>query len=140
MSNVKGFTLIELMIVVAIIGILASIALPNYTKYVLQSRRTIAINALLDLAGKESRYYTIGNTYSNSLITLGYAQDSMPVSNPSNPYYNINVVASTANSFTLQAVPQAGQANDTDCGTFMITQLGQKTVTGTSSAASCWKQ
>ena len=140
MSNVKGFTLIELMIVVAVIGILAAIAIPNYTKYVIQSRRTIAINAIMELAGKESRYYTIGNTYSSSLITLGYAQDPMPVSNSSNPYYNINVIASSVNSFTLQAVPQASQADDTDCGTFMITQLGQKTVTGTSSAANCWKQ
>ena len=140
MRNVKGFTLIELMIVVAIIGILASIALPNYTKYMLQSRRTIAINAILDLAGKQSRYYTIGNTYSSSLTTLGYAQDPMPVSSASNPFYNISVTASTANTFTLQAVPQNAQVNDTECGTFKITQLGQKTVTGTSSAASCWKQ
>ena len=141
MSNVKGFTLIELMIVVAIIGILASIALPNYTKYVLQSRRTIAINAILDLAGKQARYYTIGNTYTGSLLTLGYANDPMLVSDTANPFYSLSVVpGSTANSFTLQAVPQNAQVNDTECGTFMITQLGQKTVTGTSSAASCWKQ
>ena len=141
MSNVKGFTLIEMMIVVAIIGILASIALPNYTKYVLQSRRTIAINAILDLAGKQARYYTIGNTYTGSLLTLGYANDPMLVSDTANPFYSLSVVpGSTANSFTLQAVPQNAQVNDTECGTFKITQLGQKTVTGTSSAASCWKQ
>ena len=141
MSNVKGFTLIELMIVVAIIGILASIALPNYNRYVLQSRRTIAINALLDLAGKQARYYTIGNTYTGSLLTLGYANDPMLVSDAANPFYSLSVVpGSTANSFTLQAVPQNAQVNDTECGTFKITQLGQKTVTGTSSAASCWKQ
>ena len=141
MSNVKGFTLIEMMIVVAIIGILASIALPNYTKYVLQSRRTIAINAILDLAGKQARYYTIGNTYTGSLLTLGYANDPMLVSDTANPFYSLSVVpGSTANTFTLQAVPQNAQVNDTECGTFMITQLGQKTVTGTSSAASCWKQ
>ena len=141
MSNVKGFTLIELMIVVAIIGILASIALPNYNRYVLQSRRTIAINALLDLAGKQARYYTIGNTYTGSLLTLGYANDPMLVSDTANPFYSLSVVSgSTANSFTLQAVPQNAQVNDTECGTFKITQLGQKTVTGTSSAASCWKQ
>lgn len=141
MNKMKGFTLIELMVVVAIIGILAAIALPSYTKYVMQSRRTVAINAILDLASKETRFYTISNNYTGSLVTdLGYSADPMPVSDASNPFYKISVQAFTASTFTLQAVPQGSQANDTDCGTFTITQLGQKDISGTSSAASCWKQ
>lgn len=146
MNKVKGFTLIELMIVVAIIGILAAIALPNYQKYVLQSRRTVAINAILDLAGKEARFYTISNIYNSSLSGLGYGQDPMPVSDVSNPFYNISVVTPTAGCaitgcFVLQAVPQGSQVNDTDCGTFTYTQLGQKGISSiTGSAASCWKQ
>lgn len=149
MNKIKGFTLIELMIVVAVIGILAAIALPNYQKYVLQSRRTVAINAILDLAGKEARFYTISNTYNSSLTGsggLGYAQDPMPVSDVSNPFYKISVVASTSGCaitgcFVLQAVPQGSQVNDTDCRTFTYTQLGQKGISSTTgSAASCWKQ
>ncbi len=146
MNQMKGFTLIELMIVVAIIGILAAIALPNYTKYVRQSRRTVAINAILDLAGKEARFYTINNTYNSSLSGaggLGYSQDPMPVSDANNPFYNISVQAASfvpSNAFTLQAVPQGSQVNDTDCGTFTYTQLGQKGITGTGSPATCWKQ
>ena len=141
MNKLKGFTLIELMIVVAIIGILAAIALPSYQKYILQSRRTVAINAILDLAAKQARFYTIGNTYSSSMTALGYASDPMPVSDVSNPFYNVSVSASSANGFTLQAVPQNSQTSDTLCGTFTYTQLGQKGISSTTgSAASCWKQ
>jgi type IV pilus assembly protein PilE len=145
MNKMKGFTLVELMIVVAVIGILAGIALPSYKQYVLQARRTIAINAILDLAGKQTRFYTINNTYSSSMTTLGYSADPMPVSDTSNPFYNISVVAPTAacaitSCFVLQAVPTGAQTQDTVCGTFTITQLGVKAESGTGTVAQCWKQ
>ncbi len=134
----SGFTLIELMIVVAIIAILAAIALPAYQNYVLQSHRTAAVDALQELASREATYYSANNAYTNSLVTLGYSADPMPVpTNGGAPYYMMSV-ASLINDFSLQAVPNGMQVNDS-CGTFQLNGLGQKTVAGgTTPANTCW--
>lgn len=134
----KGFSLIELMIVVAIVAILAAIALPSYQSYVLKSHRTTAVNALMDLASREARYYTTNNVYTNSLVTLGYAADPTPVSDANNYYYDLSITAANATSFSLQAAPTGNQANDT-CGTFTYTDLGVKGV-GAGTVSDCWKQ
>lgn len=138
MRNVsKGFTLIELMVTVAIVGILTMIALPSYQAYVLKSHRTVAINALMSLASQEARWYTTNNAYQSDMTQLGYAlANSNPVPDASSNYYKISAVT-TASSFTLTAVPQGNQANDT-CGNFTYTDLGVQGVNGTSSASSCW--
>lgn len=136
-NGAAGFTLVELMIVVAIIGILMAIAIPNYRAYVLKSHRTAAINGLLDLANREARYYTSNNTYTNSLTTLGYASSPMPVPDATSNYYQLSITASTASSFTITAAAQGGQTADS-CGDFTYTDLGVRGVTGTTPATTCW--
>ena len=69
----QGFSLIELMVTVAIIGILVGIAVPSYSNYVQKSRRTSATTALLDLASREAKYYSTNNVYTTSMTNLGYA-------------------------------------------------------------------
>ena len=144
MKIAKGFTLIELMIVVLIIGILTAIAMPSYNSYILKSHRSAAINGLLSLASQEARYFTINNSYpaTPSMVTLGYASDPAPIPDANNHYYDLSVVPGsvTATSFTLQAVPAGNQAADT-CGTYTLTGLGVKgNIGNTTSVTSCWNQ
>ena len=145
MKKAQGFTLVELMVVVAIVGILATVALPAYQSYVLKSHRTAAINAILDLASREARYYTTNNAYTGSLVTLGYSADPMPVtSGSSTTYYNLSVASVTAATttvpaaFSLQVAPTGNQVNDT-CGTYTYTDLGQKGISS-GTLSDCWKQ
>src|SRR5665647_1348196 len=124
------------MIVVAVIGILAAVALPSYTQYVLKSHRSSAITGVLDVASREARYYTTNNTYTNSLTALGYASDPMPLIDSSNHYYDLSVTAANSTSFTVNAAPTGNQMNDT-CGIFNYTDLGVKNVSS-GTLRECW--
>lgn len=139
-NRASGFTLIELMIVVVIVAILAAIAMPSYQRYVLRSHRTVAINALLDMASREARYYSANNVYTNALTGangLGYASSPTPVPDATTIYYNLSA-ALNGNSFTLTASAAGNQANDAECGDFTYTGLGIKGITGTGTVAQCW--
>jgi type IV pilus assembly protein PilE len=129
----KGFTLIELMMVVAVIGILAAIAFPSYQDSLRKGRRADAKAALLDLAQFTERSYTQNNTYSG--ITLPYTQT--PTSGAAK-YYNLALASATASTFSLTATPIAGTPQASDpCGTLSIDATGAKQVTGLS-VSQCW--
>ncbi|MGO9446745.1 MAG: type IV pilin protein [Thiobacillaceae bacterium] len=135
-----GMTLIELLIVIVIVGILAKIAYSSYAQSVLKSNRSAAKTALLDMAGREERLFTTTGTYTATLANLGYvAGASTPVPSASSHYYDLSVAASTQTTYSLQAVPVGSQANDTQCGTFTLDQLGDQGMTGgTGTAVTCW--
>lgn len=138
--RMRGFTLIEMMIVAAVIAILAAIALPIYKSHIFKARRTDAKTALLDLATRQERFSTTNNSYTNVPGSLGYA-GAFPVSVPSATEFNygISVTASTTSSFTATAVPNGDQVNDT-CGTYVINDQGvQSTTGGTTPSAQCWR-
>jgi type IV pilus assembly protein PilE len=140
-----GFSLIELMTVLVVIAVLAVIVYPSYQAYILKSHRPTAINAILDVASREERYYTTNNSYTSSMTTLGYSADPYPVSNSTDSHwYDISVLSVTAATstapahFTVQAVPQGNQATDS-CGNFTYTDLGVRAVTS-GSLSDCWAQ
>jgi len=135
----RGFTLIELMIVVAIIAIFAAIAYPSYQRAILKSRRADAKTALLDLASRQERFFTTHNAYGTKPSQLGYLGETFPVDVQvgDRAYYKLNVtVNNAAGTYGASAVPLGGQAADA-CGTYTLDNTGAQgnnpaTVTG------CW--
>ena len=127
----RGFTLIELMIVVAIVGILAAIAYPAYTNHVRNTHRGNAQAEMLRLAQAIERCATITRSYADAKCTSDF-----PVNVPlQNARYNIELV-STPSTFTLTANPTTvGGQNLNACGTMTLNHLGQRTP---ATPANCW--
>jgi type IV pilus assembly protein PilE len=131
-----GFTLIELMVTVAIVAILATIASAAYTSQVQKSRRTDARNAVLDLAGREEKLFSTTNAYSATATDLGYA--AFPVAVGSG-YYNVSAaVGNPPVTYVITATAIGTQVNDAQCATLSVDQLGVQSSTGTGTAATCW--
>ncbi|MEJ1296962.1 MAG: type IV pilin protein [Candidatus Sedimenticola sp. (ex Thyasira tokunagai)] len=147
--KLSGFTLVELMIVVAVIGILAAIAYPSYNEQVRKSRRTDAQTALMEVTNREEIFFSNFNTYTTVVVSpsgcTGAACGLGYIATSPEGYYNISVAAGTAGigtSFTASAARVSGSAQASDkCGTFTLTDTGLQ---GVSSAASgydadrCW--
>lgn len=142
-----GFTLIELMIVVAIISLLAAIAYPAYTDYVIKSKRSIATSALTQIAARQEQFRMDNKQYAADLTNLGYPSNPAIVDDASNfvsagsdgRTYSISVNRPTTQTYTLTATPLGAQASrDTECASFTLTHEGTKGVTGTESVRDCW--
>lgn len=123
----SGFTLIELMIVVAIIGILGAIALPSYQTYIRAARRTDAESLMLDLQQREEKW-RVNNASYGALSDLAGA--------PTSDYYTFTITNTSATTYTITATAKSGtsQASDTGCTALTINE------TGTKAPASCWKK
>lgn len=120
----NGFTLIELMIVVAIIGIIAAIALPSYTQYVENARAADAKGALMSLANAMERFHTENMTYVGASVGSG-STDIFPAEAPldgSAKFYDLVIQSQTANAFRLEAQPKNGQGG----GTIALLSNGQR--------------
>lgn len=134
----KGFTLIELMVVVAIVGILAAIAYPSYTEQVARSRRTDAQEALLETAQWIERQYTVSNAYNKKGDNTAIDTAALPaLKTKSAEAYTLSFVTVTADTFTLQMVPKNVMSGD-KCGTYTLTNTGLKAVSGAAGMATCW--
>lgn len=129
----KGFTLIELMIAIAVLGILLAIAIPNYSEYVIKARRTEAQSDMMQIQLGLEKWRANNNTYSANLADAGFTDG--------NDHYNYAITGAaagdppTATVFVIRATAQGGQAtNDAACTPLTLNQSGVKT------PANCWKK
>lgn len=135
MKRNKGFTLIELMITVVVVGILATIAIPSYNGYVIKTNRTEGKALLMEVMQKEEKYYNERNNYTTTLTQLGYS--ASPIISEKGYYSVAAAVASTTDNIILQATPIGNQATDSDCGILILSSNGQKTTSTNNSK--CWQ-
>ena len=137
----QGFSLIELMIVVLVIGILSAVAIPAYQNYITRAARTKATQGLMNLSGLEERFFYSNNKYTKTLTDLGITGSPYCVDNCTDSrFYTITIPSASSTDYTLQAVPGGAQAaQDAACGTLKLNRAGQKTATGDpSNVKRCW--
>ena len=139
MKQSAGFTLVELMVTVAVLGILASIAWPSYQQYVRKARHAEAKAALLENAQFLERNFTQSHRYHTDAQQNPVQLPVIQTPRDASAVYAITLVA-TATTYQLKATPVAGAAMEgDDCGTFVLNQLGQKALEGaTLPVGSCW--
>lgn len=128
MNRLRGFSLIELLITIAILGLLVAIAVPSYRNQVIRGARTEAIDEILRVAQFEQQNFTRNNTYVLPAVN--------PYQTQNNRYTITTALTNGGQGYTITAAPMGGQADDA-CGTLGLDEVGRKT-SGGGVPAECW--
>ncbi|QIB67543.1 type IV pilin protein [Kineobactrum salinum] len=136
----RGFSLMELMITVVIVGILLAVALPGYQNSMQKGRRSDAMSALQDAANRQMQYMLDHSRYTDDMEELGFPED--PFISPEGHYSVAAAACATGaigNCFELTAtpLPTSPQAQDSRCTSFILDSFGRKRATGTANTE-CW--
>jgi len=141
----RGVTLIELMVVVAIVAIVFAFAFPSYERYIVRTKRAVAQNAVLQVADRQQQFFMDNKRFAADLTNLGFAADpwivdddgASTVAGDVDAVYSLSLSNVTQTTWTATAAPLNGQlSRDTACGSLSITQAGTKASTG--GGANCW--
>ncbi len=142
----RGFSLIELMMVIVIVSILTAIAYPSYMKSVTKSRRSVALAALQDIANLQEQYFLNNKAYTADFTDIGLVanyyinnEGTLVAAASSDRVYQITLANVSTTAFDVVATPQLAQAsNDTLCGTMTLSRDGTRAVSGTGTVSDCW--
>ena len=130
LKNLRGFTLIEVMIVLVVIGVLTSVAWTAYERQSTKNRRVEGVRALMEASSLMEKCYVNNNNT--------YAACALPATSERG-HYSLSLSDADADSYTLTATAQNAQAGDDECTTLVINHLGQRSHTGTAAnARRCW--
>jgi len=141
-----GFTLLELMIVVVIIGVLSAMAYPSYMQYVVSTKRTAATSVLLQVADRQQQFFMDNKTFTADMTNLGFPASPLVVGDDGRPLasgdaksvYTISMSNVGVTTYTITATPLHAQlSRDTDCGALTLDQSLAKGAGG--AVADCWK-
>jgi type IV pilus assembly protein PilE len=140
-----GFTLLELLIVVALVSLLLVLLLPSYQVQLYGMRRALASAALLEAMIRQEQFFLEHKRYAERLIDLDYPGHPYAIDRQGNPVpeqaqertYLIDLVTD-GHSYTLSATPQLSQSADQDCGTLSLDSAGVKRVSGERAVRECW--
>ncbi|MEJ6541382.1 MAG: type IV pilin protein [Halioglobus sp.] len=141
----KGFTLIELIIVVSIVSTLLVLTLPSYQRQLINTRRSMGVAELLDVVIRQEQYFIDYKQYAETLSSLGFLTSPYAISPDGEAVsvlaesrvYLIDLTTSEY-GYTLYAVPQLSQVEDRLCGTLSLNSLGIKSATGDGPTSLCW--
>lgn len=139
-KKLRGFTLIEMLIVVAVLGIIVAFGYPSYQEQVRKAQRAEGMGELLEMADRLERRYSDQGTYgginADALYGISTADNTRPTTNGN---YKLSIDSADTVQFTISATPQGNQTKD-KCGAFTMTSQGVKTVGGSISVDDCkWK-
>lgn len=146
-STSRGFTLIELMITLAIAAILTAVAVPSYRQYVMRTNRTDATAALLQLAANQERFYVQNNTYASDDLLDDAPPDGLGFPGTERGLYDIALAPNGGgypNGFIITATATSGESQEHDgaCQTFTLNEQGQRGALdgdGADNTDTCWR-
>lgn len=132
----RGFTLIEMMIALVVVGLLSALAYPTYQQQVAKGRRADAKQSLLELSQRMERFYTERGTY----VGAALGNTGLYPNVSSGGHYDLSISAQTLDGFTVKATPRGVQVSDA-CASFLYNQVGDQTVSNDASlsAVKCWQ-
>jgi len=136
----QGFSLTELLIVVAILALLAAIAIPSYNMQIRKTRRADAKAALLELSQRQETYYADWNSYAATIVNLGWSRATDNNYYSKEDFYQLAITSASARAFVMTATAKGAQLKDTECRILRIDNTGAKTATDSTGADStdCW--
>lgn len=134
MKKIMGFSLLELLIVLCIVGILSAIAMPNYSNYIMKEKRVEAQTMLLRLSSALENYYLHNNSYADASLEKLDLPETF-----AQGQYQLIISSATTTDFLIAAKPLGIQAErDTQCGSFSLNETNQKSISGTGDIKDCW--